>query len=622
MKRFLSTLLLTASLAGCGSPWSAPDAGRLGARVVPSPPGAPAGVYEVQKYATGGDGTSGNPWTGWEVALNALGTAYQAELAPGWYKESVPWVLPAGTRVHGPGWGLAHVTTSSTFRGQAIQSVFAVNGSHAADVHVSGFELVNGNTQQSGRGNIGLYQLDGTFFYVDHVRFSAWFAGVVLDQTEISFVEDCDFEESTDFGIGTTVNPATSLTVSNVGTAGAAHYSYFVVAVNTSGGDESGSRHEAFAAGVQTLTGNAALNGTDYNHLSWSAASGADHYEVWRARGGATVGKIGTTSSTTFNDTGLTGDGFAPPLHMRGIWVVNNDNVTAGVSAGFTNANWFRHNTSDGVPGTVHVVDDGGDMHVFAESQFNGGDYAIWGAALEGYAIDGNYYESQSAGAIVLEYRPLDWQNGSGNCNGGSVSHNLISHGSATAMTFVAASNITVSANLCAGGGTCISGLGNSGNAVLIGNTTTGTTLADNPMVGGFYTAQAGTCFNCVDPAAMVDVQGSLALRRAWLTLANGTNNDVDLAGTYPFISSSYYEVTGPTADFTTTSFAGGTDGRVIILHNNTVYNWTISNAAGTGTAANRVLTGSGSDLVLATKATATIVYSTNEARWVVLSHT
>ena len=98
-------------------------------------------------------------------------------------------------------------------------------------------------------------------------------------------------------------------TVTPQGAAGATSYSYKVVAVNASG-----SRTAASAAG-STASGNATLDGTNFNRITWSAVPGAVSYEVWRTVGGATQGQIGTTTSPTvqFDDTGLVADGETEP---------------------------------------------------------------------------------------------------------------------------------------------------------------------------------------------------------------------------------------------------------------------------------------------------------------------
>jgi hypothetical protein len=98
--------------------------------------------------------------------------------------------------------------------------------------------------------------------------------------------------------------------ITNIGTAGAATWSYKIVSK-----DANGNYTAASAAGT-TTTGNATLNGTNFNRLGWTADPAASSYDVYRTAHGttpSTTGFIGNTSSTTFDDTGLAGDSSTAP---------------------------------------------------------------------------------------------------------------------------------------------------------------------------------------------------------------------------------------------------------------------------------------------------------------------
>jgi hypothetical protein len=61
------------------------------------PDGATSGGphIQVQRSATGGAGTSADPWTGWESAFNGIGVdGAEIDFAPGYYKEDVAVTLP------------------------------------------------------------------------------------------------------------------------------------------------------------------------------------------------------------------------------------------------------------------------------------------------------------------------------------------------------------------------------------------------------------------------------------------------------------------------------------------------------------------------------------------------
>jgi hypothetical protein len=104
----------------------------------------------------------------------------------------------------------------------------------------------------------------------------------------------------------TQVLPPAAPAVTNVGAAGVTNAQYVVTALNASG--------ETTASGIGvTTTGNAVLNGTNFNHLAWSAVTGATGYNIYKLVGGVFV-FLGTTASTTFNDQGASTTTQTPPV--------------------------------------------------------------------------------------------------------------------------------------------------------------------------------------------------------------------------------------------------------------------------------------------------------------------
>lgn len=95
--------------------------------------------------------------------------------------------------------------------------------------------------------------------------------------------------------------------VSNQGTAGATTYTYVIVPDTTAG------LKGVPSSNITTATGNATLNGSNYNRLSWTRKLGVANYYVYRTVGGATQGLIGSVagnaSAMQFDDTGLAGGG-------------------------------------------------------------------------------------------------------------------------------------------------------------------------------------------------------------------------------------------------------------------------------------------------------------------------
>src|SRR3990167_8677092 len=96
-----------------------------------------------------------------------------------------------------------------------------------------------------------------------------------------------------------------SITVTPQGTAGATTWTYKLVAINASGTTEAG-------AASSTTTGNATLDGTNYNRLTWTAVSNATGYWIYRTAVGtspSTTGRIVVLGAvTTYDDQGAAGD--------------------------------------------------------------------------------------------------------------------------------------------------------------------------------------------------------------------------------------------------------------------------------------------------------------------------
>ena len=98
-------------------------------------------------------------------------------------------------------------------------------------------------------------------------------------------------------------------------------------------------------------------------------------------------------------------------------------------------------------------------------------------------------------------------------------------------------------------------------------------------------------------------------------TASNGANNNITLP------NKSFIRVTGPTGAFNITGITkpANPDGQVVILYNTTSQNMTITNDA-TSTAANRILTNTGSDVATTGTGIVSLIYSVTDARWILLT--
>jgi hypothetical protein len=131
------------------------------------------------------------------------------------------------------------------------------------------------------------------------------------------------------------------------------------------------------------------------------------------------------------------------------------------------------------------------------------------------------------------------------------------------------------------------------------------------------FTGRVG--FNTRAPRADVDVNGAIAFRQRTHTASSvGPHHNVDFGGSN---DRSYVHVSGAlSAASTWTGFAGGTDGKMLLLTNATGKNMVIAHNSTSSSAGNRVLTVDGVNLVVTPGATTTLLYSTADLAWRVTS--
>lgn len=112
-------------------------------------------------------------------------------------------------------------------------------------------------------------------------------------------VDDLSYYDGSSITTFSAITTPTGLAVAAQGTTGSEPYSYRVSAFNDQG--------ETIAcSSVSIANGNATLNATNYNRVTWTAVSGATGYNIW----GRTATGLGHTfmasvyATTTYNDKG------------------------------------------------------------------------------------------------------------------------------------------------------------------------------------------------------------------------------------------------------------------------------------------------------------------------------
>ncbi len=127
---------------------------------------------------------------------------------------------------------------------------------------------------------------------------------------------------------GASLSAPTSVTVTPTGTAGVTTYSYRVSSVDSTGGET------VPTTATTTIVGNATLSATNYNAVSWSAVSGANHYRVYGRTSGSEL-FIASTTATSYLDTGATTpSGAAPTSNTTGAISGNTLSITGNGTFG------------------------------------------------------------------------------------------------------------------------------------------------------------------------------------------------------------------------------------------------------------------------------------------------
>lgn len=122
------------------------------------------------------------------------------------------------------------------------------------------------------------------------------------------------------------------------------------------------------------------------------------------------------------------------------------------------------------------------------------------------------------------------------------------------------------------------------------------------------------------NPLVTLDINGTIALHE---TVSTTTTNPISNFGVGSIPNIGFYSFNNYTSNFSVINIAAGTDGKVLILFNNTVHNFTLRNNfvnPPVYPTQNKVLTLNGQDLVIQGKGMISLIYSTNAQAWLVTS--
>ncbi len=243
----------------------------------------------------------------------------------------------------------------------------------------------------------------------------------------------------------TTIAPPATPTISNQGTAASTSYSY-VVTSRTKDGNES-----LVSTTATTATGNATLNGTNFNRVTWNHVSGAYDYRIYRTASSGTpssTGLIGTvtdasfvpifapgtgnyaTVSPNFDDTGIAGTTAAPTVQTGNLlkvgvlttadataqYAISTDNaarkglVIQGVAS--QTADLLQLQKSDGT--VISRFDATGNLSVAGTVNFSGAvptssvGSVAFGSRLHGLIGQGRYVYAYTGSITTLALQIID----------------------------------------------------------------------------------------------------------------------------------------------------------------------------------------------------------------------
>lgn len=375
------------------------------------------------RYGVVRDGVTDNS-TALQNWLNVGGQAQKLYATRGNAAHTTTLLVKNNTTIEGFG----RTNTTFTYSGTSDQwrSANPINASTASNIKISDINLVATNPSA---GAANYTDVGSTFLTFINVGFHGAAIGLILDQSEIVRVMDCDVEViNTASAIGVWIANGPGHTPALTFTAGLA-------ALATSG----------------TLTGNFTAGPTGiYNIAFVETVGGAQE------------------SRAALLTNGSTAVSWFIPL------VAACNAATTGASNAFTNQLIFDGCQFNGTTaGVAHVVDDGGVNHVFRDCNFDGCQQFIRVADVRNFLVYGGEYEFSSTAGITFNTTLLNGAVSPGQTTGAII------RGASVAMTstqpFVTIGvgtlfDLDFITNVVSNTGTVLSGVNNCTEAHCEGN--------------------------------------------------------------------------------------------------------------------------------------------------------
>lgn len=523
---------------------------------------APHHVINVRQapYLAVGDGVADDT-----AAINAALAACAAAgggivlIPPGTYKTTYPLVLGVGTTLKGQSKFVSIINIAHT--GDGIQNLNPCDA--GTRVHSTVENLtING----IGGSSIGalVRGLDSTYFHVKHNIFTASKFGVIFDQCSISTIEKNEFANVT--------------------------YNVWL----TNGSD---SLNAAFQSSHAYVVGELLIPTTPNHRLYVVTVAGTSASEPsWTT----TVGNTNTSGGVTFKC-------FATSI-----------NATPGYP-GFTNSIEVSGNQFN--TGTVGIIDDGGVAHEIRRNNYENFAIGLFAGGIQGGTVSHEEAEAISSYWCRVDYLSYFQHQAAGVASGLIFMSNEIAPGAKPGIYCVDYGNIVLIGNVFSCTGVAaVQGVANGSQMVDGGgnvNSGAAGTMWDSSATRSLMHGQDGQTgygINAVPLGAGLFINADLATQMHGLTLVNGANGTIARTG-YTNL-----EIAGPTGAYSIQGIDGGFDGCEVYLFNTQPYALTLTHQNADTTAANRIYSLTGSDVVLASRTSyAHLRYSRTLTSWVVV---
>lgn len=158
-------------------------------------------LFAYDATPTGGSGTSGSPWTGWESGVNSQAANTSIHFPAGVYQQTTAIQAKSGWVIYGDGPLVTLIQAASGFNGTSVELKYSsnINTSPAVSHNVvRDLELKNGNSGATGSGILCV--ADGQTI-IERVRITGFRFGIALVQSEQSIVRDATIQNQGKAGI-------------------------------------------------------------------------------------------------------------------------------------------------------------------------------------------------------------------------------------------------------------------------------------------------------------------------------------------------------------------------------------------------------------------------------------